>query len=96
MSCCCSSKRKRGEMMNDEKRKGEKAIPDNVEDYLNDLQRDILGVIEKHGWRLRFVRRSISKPPVIVIEDKEGQQVGVLEDNGAINYESGIVIREDK
>ena len=81
--------------MSDDKRKGEKAIPDNVEDYLNDLQQAILGTIEKYGWTLKFVRRSVSKAPLIVIEDKEGQQVGVLEDNGAINYASGIVIRGD-
>jgi len=82
--------------MNTDKRKGEKAIPDSVAGYLNELQQAILGTVEKYGWRLKFVRRSISEPPVIVIEDKEGKEVGVLEDNGAINYESGIVIREDK
>ncbi|MDX2504200.1 MAG: hypothetical protein QNL62_06965 [Gammaproteobacteria bacterium] len=82
--------------MNIDKRKGEKAIPDNVAEYLNELQQAILGTVEKYGWRLKFVRRSINEPPVIVIEDKEGEEVGVLEDNGAINYESGIVIREDK
>lgn len=82
--------------MSDEKRKGEKAIPDNVEDYLNGLQSDILATIEKYGWTLKFIRRSVSLPPIVVIEDKDGKQVGVLEDNGAINYESGIVIRDDK
>lgn len=82
--------------MSDEKRKGEDPIPDNVEEYLNDLQKEILGIVEKYDWSLKFVRRSISLPPVIVIEDKDGKEVGVLEDNGAINYESGIVIREDK
>lgn len=81
--------------MIDEKRMGENPIPDNVEDYLNELQQAILGTIEKYGWTLKFVRRSISKPPVIVIEDKEGKEIGVLEDNGAINYETGIVVRED-
>ncbi|MDX2464259.1 MAG: hypothetical protein QNK31_07085 [Porticoccus sp.] len=81
--------------MNDEKRKGEKAIPDGVEDYLNDLQKAILGTVEKYGWTLKFVRRSVSEAPVIVIEDKDGGEIGVLEDNGAINYESDIVIRND-
>jgi len=82
--------------MGDEKRTGEKAVPDNVEDYLNGMQQAILGTIEKYGWRLKFVRRSVSLPPVIVIEDKEGKELGVLEENGAINYESGIVIRADE
>lgn len=82
--------------MNEEKRKGEKAIPDNVENYLNDLQRDILVVVEKYGWSLKFVRRSVSESPVIVIEDTGGKEIGVLEDNGAINYESDIVLRGEK
>jgi septum formation topological specificity factor MinE len=80
--------------MDDEKRKGEKAIPDNVEDYLNELQQEILIVVGKYGWSLKFVRRSASKAPVIVIEDADGKTIGVLEENGAINYESGIVLRE--
>jgi len=67
-----------------------------VEDYLNDLQQAILGTVEKYGWTLKFVRRSINDSPIIVIEDKEGEEVGVLENNGAINYESGIVIRENE
>ena len=80
--------------MNDEKRVGQKAIPDNVEEYLNELQQAILLVVEKYDWTLKFVRRSLSESPVIVIEDKEGEKIGVLEENGAINYESGIIIRE--
>lgn len=82
--------------MKNEKRKGEKAIPENVEQYLNELQQAILGTIEKYGWTLKFVRRSIDGLTIIVIEDKDGEEIGVLEDNGAINYESGIMIREDK
>ena len=79
--------------MEGEKRNSEKAIPDNPEDYLNGLQQAILGTIKKYGWTLKFIRRSHDEAPTIVIEDKEGKEIGVLEDNGAINYESGIVIR---
>lgn len=82
--------------MEDEKRNNEKAIPDNVEEYLNGLQQAILGTIKKYGWVLKFIRRSPGEGPTIVIEDKEGKEIGVLEDNGAINYESGIVIRGDE
>ncbi len=82
--------------MKEDKRKGEKAIPDNVENYLNDLQQEILDKIEKHGWALKFVRRPPDSPPIIVIEDKKGKELGVLEEDGAINYESGILIRDDR
>ena len=78
--------------MKDERRRAE-AIPDDAKDSLNDLQQNILLVVEKYGWSLKFVRHSDSEPPIVVIEDGDGRQIGVLEDNGAINYESGIVIR---
>jgi hypothetical protein len=81
--------------MDEDKRTGEKPIPLNVEDYLNDLQQDILRVVKQYGWTLKFVRRPDNETPVIVIEEKDGSQVGVLEENGAINYESDIVIREE-
>lgn len=82
--------------MKDEKRRDEKAIPDNVEDYLNSLQQEILDKIEKYGWTLKFVRRPSSEESTVVIEDEDGKQVGVLEKNGAINYESGVGIRYDE
>jgi hypothetical protein len=83
------------EVMKEDKRKGEKAIPDNVEDYLNALQQEILEKLETHGWALKFVRRPPDSPPTIVIEDTKGKEIGVLEEDGAINYESGILIRDD-
>ena len=80
--------------MNDEKRKGEKPIPGNVEDYLNIFQQDALGEIKDKGWRLKFVRRSDSEQLTIVLESLGGEEVAVLEEDGEINYESGIVVRE--
>jgi hypothetical protein len=82
--------------MKEDKRTGEKAVPDNVGDYLNNLQQEILDKIEQHGWTLKFVRRPPEDPPIIVIEDKKGKEIGVLEEDGAINYESGILIRDDR
>jgi len=69
-------------------------VPDNVEEFLNGLQQEILDVVAKYCWSLKFVRRPEREVPVVVIEDTDGKQTGVLEDNGAINYESCIVIRE--
>lgn len=82
-----------GGVMNDEKRKGEKPVPGNVEDYLNIFQQDALGEIKDNGWNLKFVRRSDSEQLTIVLESIAGQEVAVLEEDGEINYESGIVIR---
>jgi len=81
--------------MVNEKRNSEDAIPINVEDYLNIFQRDALGLIKNNGWSLKFVRRSSSEQLTIVLEDVEGQEVAVLEEDGKINYWSGIVTREN-
>lgn len=81
--------------MNDEKRKGEKPVPNNVEDYLNIFQQDALGEIKDNGWNLKFVRRSDSEQLSIVLENVMGSEIAVLEEDGEINYESGIVIRNN-
>jgi hypothetical protein len=75
-------------VMNNEKRKGGKPIPGNVEDYLNIFQQDALGEIKDNGWRLKFVRRSDSEQLTIVLENIMGSEIAVLEEDGEINYES--------
>jgi hypothetical protein len=85
-----------GGVMNNEKRKGGKSIPGNVEDYLNIFQQDALGEIKDNGWRLKFVRRSDSEQLTIVLENTVGSEIAVLEEDGEINYESGIVVRENR
>ncbi len=81
--------------MSVEKRMGEKAIPDNVGDYLNELQQIILDKINKFGWTLKFVRRPASEKPMIVIVDEDGKKFGVMEEGGTINFLSGVAIRSD-
>ena len=81
--------------MTDVKRKGGQAIPDNVEDYLNLFQQDVLGEIKENGWSLKFVRRTSGEQLTIVLENIVGHEIAVLEEDGEINYESGIMIREE-
>jgi len=82
--------------MVNEKRNSEDAIPNNVEDCLNIFQRDALNLIKNNGWSLKFVRRSSCDQLTIVLEDVEGQEVAVLEEDGKINYWSGIVTRKNE
>jgi hypothetical protein len=84
-----------GGVMNNEKRKGECSIPKNVEDCLNIFQKDVLDLIKNNGWSLKFVRRSASEQMTIVVENVAGQEVAVLEEDGKMNYWSGIVMRDD-
>ena len=81
--------------MSEDKRVGEKAIPDNVEDYLNDLQKVILDKINKFGWSLKFVRRPSNEPPIIVIQDQDGKKIGVMQEDGEISFETGIELRPE-
>ena len=81
--------------MHEEKRKGEKAIPDNLGDYLNDMQQMILRNIDRLGWTLRFIRRASGEPPIAVIGNKEDNRFCVLEESGSVNFETGILFRAE-
>ena len=81
--------------MSEEKRVGEKAIPDNVDDYLNDLQKVILDKINKFGWSLKFVRRPSNEEPIVVIQDQDGKKIGVMKEDGEIDFETGIELRPE-
>ena len=81
--------------MSEEKRVGEMAIPVNVDDYLNDLQKVILGKINKFGWSLKFVRRPANEKPIIAIQDQDGKKIGVMLEDGEINFETGIELRPE-
>ena len=82
--------------MYEEKRKGEKAIPDNIGVYLNDLQRAILNNIRKFGWSLRFVRRPSGQQSTIVIGNNEDQKLGVLEKDVAESERAVEIYREQR
>lgn len=76
-----------------EKRVGMKAVPENLADHLNDLQREILAKISKFGWSLMFVRRPSGEEPTVVITDQDGKKFGVMGTEGYINFDTGILIR---
>lgn len=79
--------------MAEDKRKGDKPIPDNLQEHLNEVQRLALQRIENFGWRIKFVRRPLFQEVVIVIMDSQGDKIGVLEEDGRINLEPDIHIR---
>jgi hypothetical protein len=77
-----------------DKRIGSEPIPTNVKDYLNQEQLEVLNKIESFGWNIKFIRRPVFQEPVVVITNKEGNSIGVLETDGRINLELDINIRE--
>jgi hypothetical protein len=80
--------------MDSEKRKGDMPVPDRLEDVLNELQMRALHQIEGFGWQLGFIRRPLFQEPVPVVFSAEGDKIGILEEDGRINMEPEIKVRE--
>lgn len=80
--------------MNYDKRKGEQPVPESLSDYLNESQMAALHTIENFGWKLMFVRRPVFQEPVIIVVNGDGSQIGVLEEDGRLNLEANIQIRQ--
>ncbi|EDY86787.1 conserved hypothetical protein [gamma proteobacterium HTCC5015] len=81
-------------MSDDEKRQGMDPIPPDVSEFLNTDQKMALNRIAGFGWKLRFIRRPLFDTPTVVAVDPEGNQHAVLEEDGEINMNPDIVIRD--
>jgi hypothetical protein len=75
-------------------RKGDKPIPDNLKEVLNNMQLMALQKAEGFGWKLKFVRRPLFQEVVPVITSPAGDRFGVLESNGEINMHPNTQIRQ--
>ena len=80
--------------MDSEKRKGVKPVPDRLDEVLNEMQMRALHQLERFGWQLRFVRKPLFQEPVAAVFSAEGDKIGILEDDGRINMEPEIEVRE--
>lgn len=80
--------------MSEEKRKGSKAIPDDIKNYLNEDQLFTLRKIEGFGWSLKYIRRPVFLDVVVVVICADGKTIGVLEEDGRLNLETDIEIRD--
>ncbi|MDH5600547.1 MAG: hypothetical protein OEY78_04495 [Gammaproteobacteria bacterium] len=80
--------------MNEEKRQGDSAIPQDVKGFLNNAQLAELHHIERFGWILKYIRRPLFQEPVVVVVNPDGSSIGVLEEDGRLNLEPGIDTRE--
>lgn len=80
--------------MSNDKRKGDEPIPEHVKSYLNSDQLAELHSIEGFGWGLKFIRRPLFQDPVVVVTSADGKSIGVLEEDGRLNLDPNIEIRE--
>ncbi len=70
------------------------AIPERLEEVLNELQMLGLRQMENFGWHLLFVRRPLFQESVPVLVDGEGRRFGMLAPDGHILMDPDIGIRE--
>lgn len=80
--------------MQNEKRKGKDPIPVDTQGYLNDFQLASLKKVESYGVHLKYIRRPLFQDPVVIVTDQDEKSVGVLNNDGNIDMESGIILRE--
>lgn len=80
--------------MENERRRGEKPIPEDLERQLNDAQLIALPALERFGWELKFVRKPLFQSPVPVVFNADGTTVGVLEEDGRLNLQVDVQVRD--
>ncbi|MBZ0105172.1 MAG: hypothetical protein K8H84_06035 [Sulfuricella denitrificans] len=79
--------------MDGENRGASKPVPDNLKEFLNELQLLALHRIESFGWELKFVRRPDSRHAIPLVSNAEGTTIGVLEEDGRVNLEHDVRLR---
>jgi hypothetical protein len=82
--------------VDDEKRKGDNPIPDNLEELLNKAQRQALPGIVLSGWELRFLRRPLFQEPVLLLSNPNNNRTGILDTNGRIKIHADVKVRDQK
>jgi len=80
--------------MDQEKRKGMKPVPDNIEEVLNIAQIRTLHSMRRFGWELQFVRRPLFQETLAVLINQEGDKIMVLEADGSTNDMPELDTRE--
>jgi hypothetical protein len=81
--------------MQNDRRKGVQAIPDNLRQTLSAAQMQTLDEITRLGWQLKFVRRPLFQDPVPVVSNAGNNQIGMLDPDGRINIDTDLRIRAD-
>ncbi|TKS55012.1 hypothetical protein E4582_09720 [Luteimonas yindakuii] len=77
-----------------ERRKTTDADHDALRAALTPAQRAALPLLERFGWKLRFVRRPLFQDPVPILFDREGERWVTLEADGSINENPGFKLRD--
>lgn len=69
------------------------AIPDDIAQFLNANQARALKQLESFGYRLKFIRRPLFQTPVVVVENLDADRFGILDEDGQLDMNHGLIIR---
>ncbi len=69
-----------------EKRKGTKPVPDNLLEYLNEVQLMTYQSIKSFGWDIKFIRRPLFQKPVCILTNLEKTMLAVIEEDGILKH----------
>ena len=77
-----------------DKRLGMAPIPADYKRLLTSSQLQALRSIENFGWTLKFIRREGRDIPLPVIKGADGKSIGVIDEDGNLNMNPKIIIRD--
>ena len=78
------------------KRKGVISIPPNLEEMLNEVQRQALPGIEYSGWKPLFLRKPLFKTSALVVRNSNDGRIGVMDEDGRFRMQTNIKVREQE
>ena len=79
--------------MDDDRRKGNSSIPENLKEILDEAQQQALPGIKYLGWELRFLRKPMFQAPELVMQNSSDGRTGILGADGRIRIQN-IKMRE--
>ena len=79
--------------MDDDKRKGNSSIPENLKEILNEAQQLALPGIKYLGWEPRFLRKPLFQASELVMQNPSDGRTGILDVDGSIRIQN-IKMRE--
>ncbi|RMG34521.1 MAG: hypothetical protein D6720_09110 [Gammaproteobacteria bacterium] len=76
-----------------ERRRGEPAIPENLDEFLTPQQRHGLRQVESFGWRLAFVRHPLFQEPTVVVARPGDNAYASITPDGDLEFDPLLAIR---
>ena len=79
--------------MDQDRRKGDIPVPDNLEEVLNVAQQRALTGITYLGWVPRFLRCPMIQEPVLILHHPAEDRIAILDADGRLETQAGVKLR---